>query len=124
METKPLLYGIIGFILGGLVVSIAATSFNQQSGQKTRELSMSQMSESLKDKTGDEFDELFISNMIAHHEGAIEMAQLSGERAKHEEVKQLSKDIIAAQEQEIKKMGLWRNQWGYGDSKQMNHSAH
>lgn len=25
METKPLLYGIIGFLLGGLVVSFAAT---------------------------------------------------------------------------------------------------
>jgi hypothetical protein len=29
METKPLLYGIIGFILGGLLVSIAATTFDK-----------------------------------------------------------------------------------------------
>lgn len=29
METKPLLYGIIGFILGGLLVSIAATTFEK-----------------------------------------------------------------------------------------------
>lgn len=29
METKPLMYGIIGFILGGLLVSIAATTFEQ-----------------------------------------------------------------------------------------------
>lgn len=29
MDTKALLYGIIGFILGGLVVSIAATTFNK-----------------------------------------------------------------------------------------------
>ena len=27
METKPLLYGIIGFFLGGLIVSVAATYF-------------------------------------------------------------------------------------------------
>lgn len=29
METKPLLYGVIGFILGGLLVSIAATTFDK-----------------------------------------------------------------------------------------------
>lgn len=29
METKPLLYGIIGFMLGGLLVSIAATTFDK-----------------------------------------------------------------------------------------------
>jgi hypothetical protein len=31
METKPLLYGIIGFILGALLVSIAATTFDKPS---------------------------------------------------------------------------------------------
>lgn len=29
METKPLLYGIIGFLLGGLLVSVAATTFDK-----------------------------------------------------------------------------------------------
>ncbi|CAN5134280.1 hypothetical protein BH09PAT3_BH09PAT3_1290 [soil metagenome] len=29
METKPLLYGLIGFFLGGLLVAIAATTFNK-----------------------------------------------------------------------------------------------
>lgn len=29
METKPLLYGLIGFFLGGLLVSIAATTFDK-----------------------------------------------------------------------------------------------
>jgi len=29
MDTKALLYGIIGFILGGLLVSIAATTFDK-----------------------------------------------------------------------------------------------
>ena len=27
MDTKPLLYGLIGFFIGGLLVSIAATTF-------------------------------------------------------------------------------------------------
>lgn len=29
MDTKPLLYGLIGFFLGGLLVSIAATTFDR-----------------------------------------------------------------------------------------------
>lgn len=29
METKPLLYGLIGFFIGGLLVSIAATTFDK-----------------------------------------------------------------------------------------------
>ncbi|MNR62215.1 hypothetical protein D3C85_1841670 [compost metagenome] len=29
MEIKPLLYGLIGFFLGGLLVSIAAHTFNK-----------------------------------------------------------------------------------------------
>lgn len=29
METKPLLYGLIGFFIGGLLVSIAATTFER-----------------------------------------------------------------------------------------------
>lgn len=35
METKPLLYGIIGFILGGLLVSIAATTFDMPAAVTT-----------------------------------------------------------------------------------------
>jgi hypothetical protein len=33
MQTKPLLYGLIGFFLGGLLVSIAATTFEKPQEQ-------------------------------------------------------------------------------------------
>lgn len=36
METKPLLYGIIGFLLGGLLVSIAATTFDKPEPAKPK----------------------------------------------------------------------------------------
>ena len=29
MDTKPLIYGLIGFFLGGLLVSVAATTFDK-----------------------------------------------------------------------------------------------
>lgn len=114
METRPLLFGIIGFLLGGLVVSIAATWSDDDSGS-TSDMTMTQMSDELADQDGDEFDAAFIDAMIEHHEGAIEMAELAASRAEHDEVKQLSRDVIRAQAQEIAQMQDWRHEWGYDD---------
>jgi uncharacterized protein (DUF305 family) len=125
METKSLLIGISSFIAGGLLVSIAAVTFDKndpalQAGRNTG--SMSQMVDSLKGKTGDGFDEQFIASMIEHHQGAVDMARLAGAQAKHQEVKDLSKDIISAQEKELTRMKLWQMQWGYDGTGSMNMS--
>lgn len=128
MQTKPLLYGLIGFFLGGLLVAIAATTFNKPSPESTgntntsmNDMSMGSMTAHLKNKTGDEFDEAFIESMIVHHEGAVEMAKLSAKNAKHEEIKNLSTNIISAQEKEISEMKQWRTDWGY--SSMMDHES-
>ena len=118
METKPLLFGLIGFFIGGLLVSIAATTFDKP------ETNMSQMTSSLERKTGDEFDEAFIADMIEHHQTAVDMSKLSATNAKHSEVKQLSKDIVAAQEDEIKRMRQWQKDWGYSAGKSNTNSQH
>ena len=117
METRSLLFAVIGFLLGGLVVSIAATQLDNDddSGNGGGGMSMSEMSESLTDKSGDDFDAAFISAMIEHHEGAIDMAELAESRAEHDEIKQLSQDIIRAQEGEISQMQNWQREWGYTD---------
>ena len=49
----------------------------------------------------DDVDQAFAEMMIAHHEGAIRMAEVAKERAEHDEVKKLAGDIIAAQQREI-----------------------
>ena len=64
METKSLLFGLIGFFLGGLIVSVAATSFDKSSTNTAPDMSMGQMTDSLKAKQGDEFDKAFIAGMI------------------------------------------------------------
>jgi uncharacterized protein (DUF305 family) len=46
-------------------------------------------------------DAKFAEMMIAHHEGAIRMAEVAKERGQHDEVKELAAAIIAAQEREI-----------------------
>jgi uncharacterized protein (DUF305 family) len=112
MDTKPLLYGLAGFFIGGLLVSIAATTFDKPQPD-TDEMSMTQMVDSLKDEKGDAYDAVFIANMIEHHQSAVDMAKLSESRAKHDEVKQLSQEIITAQEKEIAEMKAWQKQWGY-----------
>jgi uncharacterized protein (DUF305 family) len=57
------------------------------------------------------FDLRFIDAMIVHHQGAVEMAQTALEQSERDEIKQLSEDIIAAQEQEIQQMQEWRQAW-------------
>lgn len=118
METKPLLFGLIGFFIGGLIVSIAAMNLSKPTNH---EIPMSEMTTSLRDKKADEFDALFISHMIEHHQAAVDMARLSAQNAKHEEIKQLSSEIIAAQEKEIAQMRQWQQQWGYVDHSKMGH---
>jgi uncharacterized protein (DUF305 family) len=112
METKALLFGIIGFLLGGLVVSVAATQTNKDPHSEDMGMTMSQMTENLQDKRGDAYDDAFITAMIEYHQGAIDMAELSAERANHEEIKQLSREIIEAQRTEVSKMEQWRKDWG------------
>ena len=109
MDFKPLLYGLIGFFLGGLVVSLAATMTGGPAAKQ-----MDVMVSNLRDKRGDDFDKAFITHMIEHHQSAVDMARLSDGRAKHDEIKQLSRDIISSQQAEIDRMRGWQRQWGYG----------
>lgn len=132
MQTKPLLYGLIGFFIGGLLVSVVATTFEKPksiepantSSQSLSSTSMDAMTNDLRNKTGDEYDKAFIANMIAHHEGAVEMAKLSASNAKHDEIKKLSEAIIIAQEKEITDMKLWQENWGYPTTNAPTHNTH
>jgi len=117
METKPLLFGIIGFLLGGLLVSVAATTFDKPAD----DMSMDDMVKRLEDKKGDKFDEQFITDMIVHHQAAVDIAKLAENQAKHQPLKSLSKDIITAQEKEIREMKQWQKEWGYQNTDHMSH---
>lgn len=73
---------------------------------------MGMMSE-LEGKTGDEFDQAFIEQMILHHQSAIDMAAPGEKNAEHQEIKNLTKEIISAQTREIEQMKQWQKEWGY-----------
>lgn len=129
METRSLLIGLSSFIAGGLLVSIAATTFEKpkESSQADNSMasSMQETAGTLKKKTGNDFDKAFITEMIAHHQGAIDMAKLAKSNAKHEEIKQLSQEIVTAQEKEIGQMKQWQMDWGYGSGEILEeHNQH
>jgi uncharacterized protein (DUF305 family) len=57
------------------------------------------------------FEVQFMTSMIAHHRGAVTMAQLCLERAERAELRELCEDIIADQEREIADMQGWLEAW-------------
>lgn len=60
--------------------------------------------------SGDEFDRLWLTGMIGHHEGAITMAETELADGKDAATKKLARAIISAQEKEITTMkGLLAN---------------
>ncbi|CAN5659887.1 hypothetical protein BH23PAT2_BH23PAT2_05720 [soil metagenome] len=146
MNKENVMVGVIGLLIGvvmtgfvaGQVVNNnnngmmrmmgmdASTTQEQSTATDHSTMSMADMNEELEGLSGDDYDKAFIEMMIAHHEGAVEMSELSEERAKHDEIKQLSQAIISAQEQEIKDMRQWQIDWGYGSSEasDMMHGGH
>ena len=126
MSKQGLMYGIIGVIVGALLTGVVMANQNKQIAQSNTMMmehntqsssgsimSMQDMITGLQGKTGDDFDKTFISEMIMHHQGAIDMAKQAQTDAKHEEVKNLANDIISAQTKEINEMKQWQKNWGY-----------
>jgi len=146
MKKESVLLGIIGLLIGvGITWTTATLAVNNNStglmdtmgmhpgSPKSKDvmdnddMSMGQMVNGLNGKTGDEFDKNFIAEMIAHHQGAIDMANLAKTNAKHEEIKKMADDIIAAQTKEINEMKSWQSNWGYttsGSSHDMMNMSH
>ena len=57
--------------------------------------------------TGDT-DRDFVAMMIAHHQGAIDMAKIELASGKDPTIRKLAQEIIAAQQHEIRQMQAWQ----------------
>jgi uncharacterized protein (DUF305 family) len=55
-------------------------------------------------------DEAFIDAMVPHHQGAIAMANVALETAEHEEIKELSRNIVSTQHAEIEELKAIKKQ--------------
>lgn len=134
MKKEQILFGVIGLLIGSLAMMVfASNAVNSQNTQimkmmgigvksmenlsKTQNQgmgmnsSMDEMMGSMKDVSNYDFDKAFINAMIIHHEGAIKMAQQAEHKAGHQEIKDLSKNIISAQTSEIDQMKQWKKDW-------------
>lgn len=139
MNKESIMVGVIGLLVGVIVTGFVAgqavnnnnagmmrmmgmntNGTQQQAATNHGTMSMADMTEQLKNKTGDDFDKAFVEMMISHHEGAVSMAELIPSRAKHDEVKQLGQAIIAAQTKEIADMKQWQKDWGYSPDEMMD----
>jgi uncharacterized protein (DUF305 family) len=61
-------------------------------------------------------DERFIDAMIPHHRGAIDMAEVALENAEHQEIIELSRNIISSQQAEIEELkSIKQEEFGTSD---------
>lgn len=123
-NTSMLFIGVLiaGFFIGYLFGNSSITSSNihkmpdgtmmaNDHAHDSMEEMMHEMSDSLVGKTGGDFDKEFLTQMIVHHQGAVEMAEMVLKQSNRPELIQLAKDIISAQNKEIKMMQDWNVSW-------------
>ncbi len=96
-----------------LIVASGSTPEMSMSQSSVSSMSMAHMTASLTGATGDDFDRKFLSEMTAHHQGALDMAKLAATQAKHQEVKDLANGIISSQTSQISQTKQWQKDWGY-----------
>lgn len=72
---------------------------------------MMDMAGNMKGLTGEELEKVFLQDMIPHHEGAVEMAELLKAGTTRPELLEMADAIIEAQTKEIEQMKTWQKEW-------------
>jgi uncharacterized protein (DUF305 family) len=89
-------------------MSDGSMMMNNDSAMNMMDMTMTDMVSMMKGKTGKALEKEFITGMIPHHQGAVDMAKLLLEdKTISKELQQFAQDIITAQESEIKMMNEW-----------------
>ena len=101
----------IGILLGYAIWGTRTAQAPTDHSSMTMEESMGSMTDSLKGRTGDAFDQAFLQEMVVHHEGAVTMAQQVLTTSSRPELRKLAEDIVTAQTMEIQMMRDWEEQW-------------
>jgi uncharacterized protein (DUF305 family) len=109
MKKEPILYGVIGLLVGIIITGFAA-GYSVNHGYNGM---MRMMGVSNNYMNSSSVDKQFIQQMLPHHESAISMAKLAQQKSNRPEVKTLADNIITSQTAEINKMQSWYRQW-YG----------
>lgn len=110
----------IGYLWRGISIQEPQADMHTMSGGAMMQNSQMGMGNAMDDMMagltglkGDDFDKVFLSQMITHHEGAVVMAEAALRDANHAELKSMANDIIEAQTRETEQMKNWQRVW-YG----------
>ncbi len=112
LQTKSFIYVFAGILIGGLLVWVLVSNAVNNNSTGMMQM-MGIRSNNNSSNMTNNIDKHFIEQMIPHHEGAIEMAELALELSNRDEIKILANSIIKSQSEEIDTMKKWYQSW-YG----------
>src|SRR5215213_7107202 len=75
-----------------------------QMGHGSMDMGSNAMAKQMVMENGEYSDRAFIDAMVPHHQGAIAMAEVALKNAEHEEIKELSRNIVSTQQSEIEEL--------------------
>lgn len=80
-------------------------------GQGEQSIAAMPSMRALQQARGIGFDIAFLSEMTAHHQGAIEMSEHALANARNEQVKQAARKVIDSQKKESAQLTAWLREW-------------
>jgi uncharacterized protein (DUF305 family) len=87
---------------------MGAPAGNEAASTKAYRDAMTKMDQGMAIPYTGDADKDFVAGMIAHHQGAIDMAKAELQYGKDAEIRKLAQAIISAQEKEIAFMRTWQ----------------
>ena len=130
MKTKPLILVIILLTVAAGAVWYFAINENGNStsedsgGDSVIDSKTQDDNDPYASLMGDAFDEAYIGGMLAHHEGAVNMAEQAQAATAREEIRVLAGNITASQSREMMQMTQWQEDWGYDKTRSAGHMSH
>jgi len=76
-------------------------------GDRAFAASEASMHEKMAAASGETVDQAYIAKMIAHHEGAVEMAEVALRDSRDPEIRRMAQAVVDAQTREIAEMRAW-----------------
>jgi uncharacterized protein (DUF305 family) len=98
------------FTMKKYLLIVAFALFALANAQHNHSMGSAAMS-ALEKASGKTFDIYWLSQMIEHHNGAVEMAKAVLKDGKDARVKKAAQSIIADQSKEVKQMTQWLKKW-------------
>jgi uncharacterized protein (DUF305 family) len=77
---------------------------HSQMGHGSMDMGSGGMARQMVTENGKYSDKAFINSMVPHHRGAVEMAEVALENGEHEEIIELSENVISSQQAEIEEL--------------------